>query len=98
MKDTDTNTQLRGRTGPRADLDGRVRVRFETDTLVGSGENIATQGVFFTADGGLRVTVEIEGVAGTMAGELVRIESMGDGRLGIAVKFAEPNPDLASDS
>ena len=97
MKDTDTNTQLRGRTAPRADLDGKVRVRFEADTLVGSGENIAAQGVFFIADGGLPVTVEIEGVSGTLAGELVRIESMGDGRLGIAVKFAEPNPNLPAD-
>jgi hypothetical protein len=40
------------------------------------------------------VSIEIDGRPGTLAGELVRIENMGEGLLGIAVKFDDPHVDL----
>lgn len=84
---------LRGRRSPRVDIHGEVTIHFASGSIVGSGENISLQGVFFTADGSLPVTVQVAG-RGSVAGQLVRLESMGDGRIGIAVRFDEPQPSL----
>ena len=43
----------------------------------------------------LPVTVVIAG-RGEVRGELVRLETIGDGRIGIAVRFDEAKPELAS--
>lgn len=93
MQEPDTKLDVRNRQAPRVDLDGEVTIRFPAGTLVGSGENISVQGVFFTADGSLPVVVQVAG-RGEVPGRLVRLESMGDGRIGIAVRFDEARPDL----
>lgn len=82
-----------GRQSPRVELDGEVTIRFDAGAIVGSGENISVQGVFFTADGSLPVTVQVAG-RGDVRGRLVRLESMGDGRIGIAVRFDDAQPSL----
>ncbi len=63
--------------------------------IAGSGQNISPQGVFFTADGALQVRVRLGGHDHSVRGELVRYESMGDGRVGIAIRFLEPLPQTA---
>lgn len=85
---------IENRRDPRVDLDGQVTIEFDAGSIVGPGENISQQGVFFTASATLPVTVRIAGKDQTVRGELVRFESMGDGRVGIAVRFAAPMPEL----
>jgi hypothetical protein len=90
MVEPRASTSIDNRRDPRLPLDGEVTVEFERGSIVGSGQNISQQGVFFTAAGSLPVTVRIAGRDEVVAGELVRVESMGDGRIGIAVRFAAP--------
>lgn len=97
MKPQNAKVGIRGRQLPRVDIANEVTIRFEAGSIVGSGENISLQGVFFTADGSLPVTVQVAG-RGEARGKLVRLESMGDGRIGIAVRFDEPAPALMPDS
>lgn len=85
-------TAAEQRREPRHPLDATVTVDVPAVQIVGSGENISTQGVFFTAEGGLRVRVHIQGRSAPVDGELVRCESMGDGRVGLAVRFLAPLP------
>lgn len=93
MPEENVKVGIRGRQSPRVEIDAEVTIEFDGGTLVGSGENISLQGVFFTADGSLPVTVQVAG-RGTARGKLVRLESMGEGRIGIAVRFDEPQPSL----
>ena len=86
-------TDFRPRSGQRIDLDAQVTIRFDQGQLAGSGQNISAQGVFFTADGSVPVTVHVAG-RGEVHGKLVRLESMGDGRFGIAVRFDDGEPLL----
>ena len=83
-----------GRRAKRVDLESKVTIRISDQVLVGNGQNISEQGVFFVAEGRLPVEVQIEGRDGTLAGELVRTENMGSGQLGIAVRFDEAHADL----
>lgn len=87
-------TSIENRRDPRYGLEEQVTIRFEAGTIVGPGQNISLQGVFFTAAASIPVTVEIAGRADVVRGELVRVETMGDGRVGIAVRFQQPNPGL----
>ena len=87
MTDTDDTATDNRRSGERAPLDGRVTVHFPEEPLVGPGENISDAGVFFVVDQNVRVKVEVEGRDGTVEGELVRFQSMGEGRTGIAIRF-----------
>lgn len=81
------------RRASRVDLDGEVTIRFDSGAILGSGQNISEQGVFFTAAAALPVTVHLAG-RGEVRGELVRLETIGDGRIGIAVRFHEVRPEL----
>lgn len=81
------------RRASRVDLDGEVTIRFDSGTILGSGQNVSELGVFFTAAAALPVTVHVAG-RGEMRGELVRLETIGDGRIGIAVRFHEARPEL----
>ena len=94
MQDADQHVSITGRTSPRVEFESNVTIRFAADAIVGSGQNVSDQGVFFVADGAVPVTVEIEGREGVLSGELVRIETMGQGQVGIAVKFDERHDDL----
>lgn len=74
----------------RLNLDCKVTVDLDPLSIVGPGENISREGVFFVIDGRIRATVTIEGRDEVLQGELVRIQSMGAGRTGIAVRFDDP--------
>ena len=78
----------------RVGMDRTVTIRFQCDAIVGSGQNVSEQGVFFVAEGSIPVQVEIEGREGSLPGQLVRIENMGAGMVGIAVKFDDSHTDL----
>ena len=78
----------------RVGFDSTVTIRLAGDAIVGSGQNVSGQGVFFVSEASIPVSIEIDGRPGTLAGELVRIENMGEGLLGIAVKFEDPHVDL----
>jgi hypothetical protein len=93
MNDDHGKSAIGNRRAARVDLDGEVTIRFDAGAISGSGQNISSQGVFFTADGTLPVTVSIAG-KGEVCGRLVRLESMGDGRIGVAVRFDEDEPTL----
>ena len=84
---TDSKLTTDRRTPERRALEGDVVVEFDATTLIGPGQNISEQGVFFIADGRVPVKVRIDGEDVEKVGEIVRVESMGGGRLGIAVKF-----------
>jgi hypothetical protein len=75
------------RTVDRFDTSARVSITFDSPTIVGPGQNISAQGVFFVAEGSVPVTVRIEGSAEPVPGELVRIETMAEGKVGLAVRF-----------
>ncbi|MBL8725489.1 MAG: PilZ domain-containing protein [Planctomycetes bacterium] len=89
-----TRTGIEQRVDPRLPLDEAVSIEFPAEPITGSGRNISLQGVFFTAPMAVAVSVRIAGHAEPVPGELVRVETMGDGRVGIAVRFREPQPGL----
>ena len=89
QKHTSTNRRFE-----RVSFDRTVTVRFEGDAIVGSGQNVSEQGVFFVSNEAIPVKVEIDGRDGPLNGELIRIENMGDGQVGIAVKFHDTHDDL----
>jgi hypothetical protein len=93
MQEREGKIGIIGRKSPRVALASDVTIRFAAGTLVGSGDNISLQGVFFTADGSVPVIVQVAGHP-DVPGKLVRLESMGDGRIGIAVRFDDPQPKL----
>ena len=61
--------------------------------MFGSGENISLQGVYFTTAAKIPVQVRVRD-GSVVRGELVRAESMGDGRVGLAVRFVEPDAGI----
>ena len=94
MSDSDHPASINNRQDPRVGFDRKVKICFEGDGIVGSGQNVSNQGVFFVAEGSIQVQVEIEGREGTLSGQLVRIENMDAGSVGIAVKFDATQSDL----
>ena len=87
-------SSLDHRRAPRVGFDGQIQVTIEASELQGSGQNLSAQGVFFVAEGRVPVKVTIDGREGELQGEMVRIENMGNGSVGIAVKFDEAHADL----
>lgn len=87
-----SSTGTDARREPRAPMTGQVTIAFDAGAIVGPGQNISAQGVFFVAAGPIPVRVSVDGSAATVPGELVRVESMGEGKVGIAVRFLAPNP------
>lgn len=71
----------------RVPIDDEVTIQIEAQNIVGPGKNVSAQGVYFTTNAAVRVQVRIAGRTETVPGELVRVESMGDGTVGIAVRF-----------
>jgi len=94
MTQPTAKTGTAARRDARIDLGEHVTIHFAAGSIVGPGQNISAQGVFFTAAASLPVTVRIAGRDEAVAGELVRVEAMGDGRVGIAVRFVEAHPEL----
>lgn len=93
MQEREAKAGIEARRDPRVELDNEVTIELGAGAITGSGQNISLQGVFFTTEASLPVTVRIQG-RGEVAGRLVRLESMGDGRIGIAVRFDEARPEL----
>ncbi len=71
----------------RIPLDGQVTISIDAQQLPGPGRNVSAQGVYFTTTAKIRVQVQVPGQDAPIPGELVRVESMGDGSVGIAVRF-----------
>jgi hypothetical protein len=84
-----TRLEQERRGGDRQPLMGEVVVSFEDSPLIGSGQNASPEGVFFVAEGAVRVQVQLEGRE-PVVGEVVRMTSMGNGKIGIAVAFPDP--------
>lgn len=94
MSQPRTTVGVENRNDARQALDASVAVHFDPTAIVGSAHNISQQGVFFTTRGAVAVTVRIAGKDRSVRGELVRFDNMGDGRIGIAVRFIDSAPDL----
>ena len=94
MSNPEQNTSINTRRAERVEFEGTVIIRVDSEAIVGSGQNVSPQGVFFVSEVPIKVKVEIPGRAGIMTGELVRIENMGAGAVGIAVKFDDSHADL----
>ena len=74
----------------RKALDGDVVVELLEPQIIGPGQNISPEGVFFVSEGAVRVRVRIEGEDdGWRTGELIRVQSMGPDQVGVAIKFAD---------
>lgn len=78
----------------RMPIDGEVTISIESQQIPGPGRNVSAQGVYFTTAAKIRVLVQAPGHDAPIPGELVRVESMGDGNVGIAVRFL-PQADKA---
>lgn len=78
------------REGTRRALRETVSVRLLAPRLAGAGENVSEQGVLFTVDGPVEVMVRIGDRETELRGTLVRLQDLGGGRSGIAVRFDAP--------
>lgn len=78
------------RIGERQPFEGEITIRFLDPVLVGPGENISAEGVFFVADGSVKVEVSTSEGGEVFTGELVRLHKMGEGKTGVAVRFTGP--------
>ena len=77
----------------REPLEEEVMIRFEQQDIIGPGQNISEDGVFFVAAAALRVRARLRGADPWREGEVVRVQSMGDGKIGFAVKFTDATGD-----
>lgn len=94
MKSVETAATDNRRIDPRIVMDEQVTITFSQEAIVGPGQNISSQGLFFVAETAIPVRVRIAGVDQPVAGELVRVQAMGEGKLGIAVRFVGATPEL----
>ena len=83
----DAIKQSERRRDERRPMDGTVTVHFDEQEIVGPGQNISEQGIFFVAEAAVKVRVQIDGSEEWRDGEVVRVQSMGEGKLGVAVRF-----------
>lgn len=94
MEEPRTPVAQNHRREERLPLDGQVTITIEQQQIPGPGRNVSSQGVYFTTAAKIRVMVQAAGHDAPIPGELVRVESMGDGNVGIAVRFL-PQGDKA---
>ena len=85
---TDEPTTSERRSQERATIDGTVTVAFADQEVIGPGQNMSDEGVFFIADASLRVKILVHGTEEWREGEVIRVQSMGEGRLGMAIRFS----------
>lgn len=85
---TEESTTSERRGQERANLDGTVTVAFSEQEVVGPGQNMSDEGVFFVASASLRVKVLVNEGEAWREGEVIRVQSMGEGRLGMAIRFS----------
>lgn len=94
MTEANIKTGIDVREHARTGFDAEVAIELDAAVLVGSGQNVSAQGIYFTAEGVIPVRVRLGTAPDLVAGELVRVENLGDGRIGLAVRFADARPDL----
>ncbi|GAB4150418.1 MAG: hypothetical protein Fur0037_18940 [Planctomycetota bacterium] len=94
---TDQPTTENRRQADRIQMHETVTVTISSDPVTGPGKNISEQGLFFVADARIPVEVRIKGVDGVLAGELVRVQTMKEGKIGIAVRFLDPPRGLRNE-
>ena len=87
MDTTESTEADKRRSGDRTRLEGSVTVQFCENDVVGSGQNVSEEGVFFEAEGALRVRVRVNADEEWRDAVVVRMQSMDQGRIGIAVRF-----------
>lgn len=87
MHQPNQNTASDLRRESRVPIDDEVTIEIDAQNIVGPGKNVSAQGVYFTTSAAVRVRVRFAGKDRVVPGELVRVESMGDGQVGIAVRF-----------
>ena len=88
MEDDQTKAGLgERRTADREPMQGAVTVAFGEQSIVGPGQNVSEEGVFFIVEGALRVRVRTSDGAEWRDGEVIRVQTMGEGKLGMAVRF-----------
>ena len=77
------------RRASRKQVKGSVRLKVDTQHLMGEADNISRSGILFFTEGELRVEIEIESDGEVMkkTGTLVRCERIHDARRGWAVEF-----------
>lgn len=78
--------QKERRISDRNSMTQSVEVRFPEEPATGPGQNLSEDGVLFVTQESLRVRVRI-GDEQWVDGELIRVQNMGEGRIGVAVKF-----------
>ncbi|MFO1052832.1 MAG: hypothetical protein U1F36_11510 [Planctomycetota bacterium] len=78
------------RAGDRRPFEGEVVVEFGALRVTGSARNLSKSGVYFVAAERAEVMVQVAGDPRPRRAELIRLESLGPGRLGIAVRFLDP--------
>lgn len=87
------NTAQDHRQDRRIGMTETVTVHLDGAAIVGPGQNISTQGLFFVTESSIPVTVRVGNAETPVRGELIRVQAMGEGRLGIAVRFLEWQPE-----
>jgi hypothetical protein len=77
---------------PRSSVLRVVRLAFEPGEFQGSSANVSSDGLYFFAEGSVRVTLRLEGGRTPVEakGRLVRAESVNPTKVGFAVRFDEP--------
>lgn len=75
------------RYGQRVPATGTVVVDFADLRVAGPARNASASGVYFVAEADVHVEVLIDGRA--RRAQLVRLEALGSGRTGVAVRFLD---------
>lgn len=69
-----------------------VEVNFEKVKLLGPSANLSAEGVYFLAEAAIpvSVTISVEGKKRSVKGKIVRVGSVNEKTLGIAIQFEAP--------
>ena len=81
------------RADDRETIASNVSVRLLQSDVTGPTGNLSSTGVYFIAKGNLPVEVRLEGRDETLRGEIVRVGSVREGELGIAIRFLDEAQD-----
>ena len=68
--------------GPRT-----VTIRIPPTTLEGSAENLSSDGIYLLCDAEIRVEVDLPDSEESCEGVLIRVESIRDGEIGLAIRL-----------
>lgn len=80
------------RGSPRDSRTLPVEVHFEKLKLLGPSANLSPEGVYFLAEATIpvSVTISVDGKKRIVKGRVVRVGSVNEKTLGVAVQFEEP--------